>query len=252
MSDEWFTSKLFPYGNGSTEDGCRASEAQALKDYLRKKTTAAEAARAITQQIDHSITAEDNLNEELPRLWGLLQDALWELPEENIEPLIELLKAIEELPKPDISALERRKQPEEALWKGLSGGAEVEARMVAAGSGGMNIDEGYKRIADALESSNWLLELNLPAAAKWLAFLGKQFFEGAKDGKESWGLRMLSTSMSQPGYRDLSKSKSDVKMTLERWEFWEARLRELQREEGHVGEAAKLSLTAIDKIHASS
>lgn len=117
MSDDWFSEKLAPYGD--FEDGCHPEEAQAMKNYLRHGTTATEAARAIT----HPIVTAENPREDLVRLWDLLMDALLELPAEHTESLLELLKAIENLPEPDFTAVDKTKRlyEDEKLWRGPQG-----------------------------------------------------------------------------------------------------------------------------------
>lgn len=260
MYDEWFTFQLMPYGDGNTEDGCHPSEAQALDDYLRNKTTAAEAARAIT----HQITLEDDPYDNLHRLWGLLMDALLQLPAEHIEPLLALLKAIQELPEPDFSALAWANRPHKKLWEGLPGwghmwcdmnqasawrdaaaaakGAErdtlrcehvrkreIEARMVANGIGGFTIDEGYEAVSDALESSNAVLDFEVPAAEKWFDFCSQQFFRGAEVGEESWGLKRYNRLGPGDPLRDLWGEPLNGMMNQDRLNLWSERLRQLRQ-----------------------
>jgi len=280
MSDDWFSSKLAP--DGDVEDGCHPQEAQAMKDYLHQKTTAVEAARAITCPV----ATADNPREDLARLWGFLMDSLLELPAEHIESVLELLKAIENVEEPDFTAVDESKRTSEKLWRGLPGfghlwadtyqsgswrraaaaaagperdalrdthvrKAEVEARLVAAGVGGIPIDWGYEVVADALESSNALLDFEVPAAAKWLVFCGERFRQGAKDGEESWALKSHLTASSTAPSRDLWKASSNQALSLDRWSSWEGRLRELQGKQGVVGDSATTALGAMSKaVHA--
>lgn len=283
MSDEWFSSKLAP--DGDVEDGCHPEEAQAMKYYLRRQTTAAEAARAIA----HPIVTADNPGDDLCRLWGFLMDSLLELPAEHTDSLLELLKAIENLPEPDLTAIGESKRPREKLWRGLpdfgnlwsdsyqSGSwrrtaagtngpargalrerhvrkAETEARLVTAGLGGIPIDWGYEVVADALESSNALLDFEVPAATRWLVICGQQFRQGAENGEESWALRPHVTMSSMTPSRDLWEASSDQVMSLGRWSWWERRLRELQQgKDGVVQDAATTALDAMRKgVHAPS
>jgi hypothetical protein len=276
MSDEWFAFQLAP--DGDVEDGCHPEEAQALKDYLRHKTTAAEAARAIT----HPIVTSNNPEEDLDRLWAFLMRALVELPKHHIEPLLVLLKAIEELPSPDFTAVDEDSRPVEKLWKELPGFghmwfdayqsgcwrttateskgperetlrnehvriAEIEARLVKAGVAGIPIDWGYETVADGLESSNALLDFEVPVAAEWLVRCGQRFREGARKGEQSWGLRTgVANRNSDRAFHELWKATTDTDvMSLERLAFWECRLEELQTEPGVAGDAAKRALAAM-------
>jgi hypothetical protein len=250
MSDDWFSSKLAPEQENHPE------EVEALKDYLRQKTTATEAAQAITRPV---VTAECP-RDDLSRLHILLLDALVELPD-HTELLLALLQAIENLPEPDFTAVQPTKRPQEKLWKGLphfanrwydvsyrSGSwkmdaeaasgpkrdtlrdehvrkAEVEARLVMAGLAGIPIDWGYEVIDDAL-GSDALLDFEVPAAAEWFAICGQRFRQGAEEGEKSYVLK-------------------DEGMSLKRWSLWEARLRELQAQSGAVQRAATKALNAI-------
>lgn len=259
MSDDWFSSKIAP--NGDVEDGCHPEEAKALKDYLRRNTSTTQAAQALTRPV---VTGESP-RDDLPGLYGLLMDALVELPSEHIEPLLALIKAIENLPEPDFTAVEERKRPHEKLWKGLpnfgnhwydvgyrSGSwkmdaeatsapqrdsirdehvrrAEVEARLVMAGLAGIPIDWGYEVVVGALESDEALLDFEIPAAAEWFAVCGQRFRRGAEDGEKSYAL-------------------TDGVMSLKQWSLWVERLKELQAQSGVIQRAATKALEAIDKV----
>ncbi|KAG8169872.1 hypothetical protein KVR01_000617 [Diaporthe batatas] len=274
MSDDWFSFKLAP--DGDVEDGCHPEEAQAMKEYLRQNTTAAEAARAIT----HPIVTADNPRHDLARLWAFLMDSLVELPAEHTGSLLELLKAIENLPEPDFTPIDESKRPSEKLWKGLPGfghlwsdsyqsgswrneaaaatgpardalrdahvrKAEVEARLVTAGLAGIPIDWGYQVVADALESSNALLDFEVPAATTWLVICGERFRQAAENGEESWAFKPHATKSSMIPSRDLWKESSHQAMSLRRWSAWEGRLRELQKRQEVVQEAVITALGAM-------
>jgi len=277
MADDWFAYKLAP--DGDVEDGCHPDEAQALKDYLRRKTTAPDAARAITRPL---VTCDDP-REDLVRLWALLMDAFVELPSEHMERLIALVAAIEALPEPDFRAVDADKQPQEKLWKGLAGfghlwadsyqsgswrafasnlvgeerkaygdehiqKAQAEARLIAAGLAGIEIDWAYEAVADALESSNALLDMEIPAAAQWLQHCGQRLRQGAAKGEKSWALEPRISNASCTPSRDLWEARSDGVMNGKRWETWQERLRTLQGEGGRVGEAAKRGLQAMEAV----
>ncbi|CBX97069.1 hypothetical protein LEMA_P102000.1 [Plenodomus lingam JN3] len=266
--------------NGDVEDGCHPDEAQALKDYLRNKTTTVEAAQAITRPL---VTSSDP-REDLVRLWSILMDALVELPSEHTDHLIALVSAIEDLPEPDFSTIEGSKQPREKLWRGLPGfghlwadcyqssswratvvdlegekrkafldehikKAQVEARLVASGLAGIEIDWAYEVIADALESSNALLDFEIPAAAEWLECCAQRLRQGAAMGKPSWALKPRISEATCTSSRDLLEARSEGVMSLKRWKAWQERLMKLQEDEGEeeVTEAARRALEAMRK-----
>lgn len=255
MTDAWYTSKIAPNGDtNDNEGGCDPEEAQALKIYLRHKTTPTEAAKAMTRPISTTADPQD----ELHHLWGLIQDAFLELPQENIAHLITLMQAIEHLPNPAAIPNDSG-HPDDRFWKespgfgnlwadmsptycwrgtvhGSIGGrrdelradhvrrAQVEAKLVDAGLAGITLHWGYEVVADALESSNAIFEFEVPAAVEWLVVCGQRFREGAKRGEQSWGLKKGDREPS----RDLWKVDDDVVMTMERWMFWKERLRGFQ------------------------
>ncbi|KAF2855224.1 hypothetical protein T440DRAFT_464511 [Plenodomus tracheiphilus IPT5] len=276
MSDDWFTYKIAP--DGDVIDGCHPDEAQALKDYLRHETTTAEAALAIIRPL---VTAS-NPRGDLVRLWSILMDALVELPSEDTDRLIALVSVIENLPEPDFSAVEESKRPTEKLWKGLPGfghlwadchqwgswrqtavdlesekrklyrdehikKAEVEARLVASGLAGIEIDWAYEVIADALESSNALFDFEVPATAEWLVCCGRRLRQGAVRGETSWALKPRLSVVLWTSSRDLWQAHLDKVMSLKRWEAWRERLEELQSEgeDRVIRDAADRALKAM-------
>lgn len=194
MSNEWFNEKLAPGGN--TENGCHPDEAEAMKRYLRGETTELEAAHAITRPIENS----DNPKKDLSRLWSFLINALIELPFDSNIILLKLITAIEYLPEPDMTGVVESNRPADGnLWHGLPGflhayvnlhkssdwrelatkadtkerdrlreyqvnKARIEACLAVRGLAGIPMDWGYETVADALERSDALLDIEVPAA----------------------------------------------------------------------------------------
>ncbi|KAF1922810.1 uncharacterized protein M421DRAFT_426551 [Didymella exigua CBS 183.55] len=254
MSDAWFSSKIAPNGDtNDNEGGCDQQEAQALKTYLHHETTPTEAAQAITRPINVAADPKS----ELHHLWGLMYDAFLELPREHVAFLTTLMQAIEDLPNPE-GIPNGSGHPDDKFWKespgfgnlwadvnpsycwrGIADGsvgkrrdeirnnhvrrAEVEAKLADAGLAGVTIHWGYEVVADALESSNAILDFEVPAAVEWLVVCGEMFRDGARRMEQSRGLR----GGCEPP-RDLWEAEDDTVMTMKRWKFWKERLRELQ------------------------
>jgi Protein of unknown function (DUF3632) len=271
MSDAWFNEKMAP--DGAAEDGCHPDEAQALKDYCHKKTSAKEAAQVITQPIQNSKDPGANLH----RLWSLLIDALVELPATQVPALVQLLDAIQKLPEPDLTGRRTENTPANGcLWRKLPGfghmwadehkrddwrrtltasdpanradsraehvkKAEIEARLAVADVGGIPLDWGYDCIADALERRNAVLDFEIPAAAEWIAIAGKRLYVGAVDGEESWALERR---------RDFGKEAKA--MSLERWSFWEMRMKEMIQHSEATRDAAKAAAQHMKALMPSS
>jgi len=273
MSGPWFASKLAPNGDtNDNEGGCDPQEARALSAYLHHKTTPTEAAQAITRPVSNAADPKD----ELHHLWGLIQDAFIELPQENMTPLIALMKAIEGLPNPAAIPNESghpddgfwRESPDFGHlwadmhptygWRGIVDGskderrnelkidhvrrAAVEARLADAGLAGITIHWGYEVVTDALESSNAFFDFEVPAAVEWLAVCGKRFKEGVEKREQSWGLK----KRSREPLRDLWKTQDDTVMTMERWRFWKERLRKFQGDPGLVRDVRR-ALEAMEE-----
>jgi hypothetical protein len=255
MSDSWFASKIAPNGDtNDNEGGCDPQEARALRAYLRRRTTASEAAYAITRPVSKVANPRD----ELHHLWGLVQDAFMELSHEHTSPLIALMQAIEELPNP-IAVPNESRHPDDGFWRESPGfanlwadmyprycfranvdgsagelreamridhvrQAHVEAQLVYVGLAGLTIHWGYEIVADALESSDAILDFEVLAAVEWLVVCGKRFEEGAGKREQSRALQRGTGKQ----LRDLWKTDDDTVMTMERWRFWKERLRGFQ------------------------
>ncbi|KAK8013118.1 hypothetical protein PG991_010493 [Apiospora marii] len=253
MSNAWFANAIAP--DGDTTDGCHPDEAHALQSYLQGQITATQAAEAITKPVTASQNPDDD---DLPRLYGLLGDALMELPAPDLTRILELIGAIEDLPAPDFSAVPRENLPAHGtLWRGLPGfghfwsdgpdvyvtqcirRAEVEARLVRNGLVGLEFSWGYEMVTDALERSNAKLDTEVPMACEWLKILGDRFREGADKGEGCWALERNG---------DLWKGGDRKRMSKERWDFWMQRLKEISDNDAlslRTREAAKQCLSQV-------
>ncbi|KAH0035032.1 hypothetical protein KCU78_g2137, partial [Aureobasidium melanogenum] len=113
MSQAWYDNAIAPDGN--SEDGCRPEEAQALRLYLDDKIDVAKAARLITAPTE----ASQDPGADLPNTWGLLQDALIELPDSQ-QKVVRLISNIRDLPDFDLdSGGKKRSGPLQSLSSSL-------------------------------------------------------------------------------------------------------------------------------------
>jgi hypothetical protein len=91
MTDAWFENAVMP--DGLPIDGCRPEEAQVLKPYLRGEILVDQACLQITLlTIKHPEPGDSLLY-----LWGLLQDAMLEIPGCQ-KKVVNLLLRIQSLP----------------------------------------------------------------------------------------------------------------------------------------------------------
>lgn len=115
--------------------------------------------------------------------------------------------------------------------------ANIEARLAVANIGSIPLDWGYDAIADALEVDTAVLDFEIPAAREWIEVAGKELYQGAKEGRESWALS-----------RNRDMGREDGRMSLIRWEFWEERIRERQEHGEVVGDAGKRAAEEMRKL----
>lgn len=272
MSDTWFKQQIAPNEGAS---GCHPDEAQALQSFLNKTINAQEAAHAITQPILSSGDFENKLNRlwnllqdalielpatHIPSLINILL-AIQDLPDPDLTSKsrestpdeerstwkdlpgfghlwADLYKSMTwrdelyaELSSP-LTLEERQKLRATHIRKN-----HVEARLAAANFGGGWLDWGYAAIADALELDNAVLDFDIPAAREWLAIVGKELYQGAKEGKESW---VFSEK------RDMGKEEE--KMSLIRWDFWEERMRDCQERAEVIMDSGKAAGEEMRKL----
>ena len=107
--------------------------------------------------------------------------------------------------------------------------AGIEARLVMVDI--LPLDEAYDEVSQALERQDAALDLEIPAAAIWLAFTGQRIYAGAKIGERTWGLTR--------------KSVEGSHMSLDRWYSWKRRLRKLARKGGQCGVVRKGAADAL-------
>ncbi|THY23330.1 hypothetical protein D6D01_06015, partial [Aureobasidium pullulans] len=91
MTDAWFHNAIAT--DSPDAEGCRPEEAHALKSYLRSLITIEECSRQLATPTTHSSSP----GEPLLYLWGLVIDALIEIPGCQ-KRIIDLLLKIRQLP----------------------------------------------------------------------------------------------------------------------------------------------------------
>ncbi|KAG9765647.1 hypothetical protein KCU73_g332, partial [Aureobasidium melanogenum] len=206
MSQAWYDNAIAP--DGDPEDGCRPEEAQALRLYLDDKINVVEATRLMTEPTESS----EDPSDDLPNLWGLLQDALIELPNSQ-QKVVRLLSNIQDLPNFDLDFHgKKRSGPLEdrsrSLWHDLpsfanqwydgnwwyyqnewrkkphlyssrekisqiANIARAEALFSRTDILGERVKhEGLSRICDTLEDSKAVIEIEIHAVRQWLLHAG--------------------------------------------------------------------------------
>ena len=265
MSDAWFKAQIAP--DGVAEDGCHPDEAQALQSYLNNKITTQEAARAITQPI----LSSGNFGANLHRLWNLLQDALVELSETHISPLVNLLQAIQDLPDPVLASKPSETTPskDDFTWKGLPKFGHLWADVhkqdnwrndlsttLSSSSSSTVGDRSKKRqelrathirkanIEARLVVANigcipldWGYDtiadaLELDTAVIDFEIPAAREWIGVAGEELYQGAKEERETWALSRKRDMGRE--DGKMSLNRWEFWEERMGEFQKRSGIV------------------
>ena len=235
------------------EDGCDPQEAAALKDYLLSTTITADAtARRITIPVTdepHTVR-QGQRSDNLPRLWRLIINALYDLPEHRGK-VIQLLQAIQSLPvsNPNEGANEirwpdlphfGRSWANEAIdtnWRRYTTRwtskqlkvfrqlyileAKIGAQLVVANISGFPVLYGLGRICDSLEKRFARLDFEVPFVKEWFEIAGDRIF-AESDGEVAGLLRE----------RDLWKHQVGGGRK-QRWCFWKSRLHSMAASE-HV------------------
>lgn len=273
MSDAWFDNEIAP--DGAKEDGCHPDEAQALKSYLRGELTAEQAACKITKPTETDADPGNHISNlwgfvqdaliDIPSARGKVIQLLQEIQKlppvdmTNKERNSWLTDPSEELWR-DLPAFinlwsdtyrwkythEDFHQHEDKYtsehWDKVSADAHtyanIEAQFLAGRVDGAPADWGFMCVCDALERSNAMLDVELPAAKEWLVIAGQLLRDHKVSEHEGYALGMQ---------RNLWEGGKC--MSKERWAFWKERLmsaRQDQRLKEATKQAAKEALDAMN------
>ncbi|KAJ5530067.1 hypothetical protein N7527_003460 [Penicillium freii] len=241
--DAWFDQHTTPI-DGEEETGVHQHQSAALKVYLKGDSKPSETAAALTKP--HNSEKKTDLRD---RIVGILEDALFELPESHTPALVDLLKELSQLPD---------EEDGEPVWKGLKSFGhswadgwkqshwrkalatrdpatrakrreahvhqafvEASCAMAAPGpnaeDGLLPLSWGYECISEALECQDALWDFEVPAAAMWIKVAGERLREGAKKGEKSWALERE------------GRLWTAGPMSMDRWKFWLQRLEEIEK-----------------------
>lgn len=241
--DAWFDQHIAPM-DGEEETGVHPYQAAALKAYLKGDSKLSETAAALTKP--HDSEKKTALRD---RIVGILEDALFELPESQTSALVNLLKELSQLPD---------EEDGEPVWKVLKSFGhswadgwkqshwrnalatrdpatrakrreahvhqafvEASCAMAAPGpnaeDGLLPLSWGYECISKALECQDALWDFEVPAAAVWIKVAGERLREGAKKGEKSWALERE------------GRLWTAGPMSMDRWKFWLQRLEEIEK-----------------------
>lgn len=270
VSPSWFEAVSSP-----DNEGCHPHSAQALKAFHEGKTTTHEAASAITHPM--ATSPSNHLDVERNGIWSLLISALTDWPRSETPALLQLLKAIQQVPDPAITEEAKWSVEDGPFWDGLPGFghmwaddfgrreilrlcagqdgngndrrelrekyvhvAGLEAAFCDQRIGGIDLNWGYERITDALERSDAVRDIEVPMAVEWLKSLPHRIYEGALKREEGWPLK-----------RDLDLWTGGDVMTVERWQWWKSRLEEYVREGLPGRDSVWASVEAINAVECS-
>ncbi|CAD0092386.1 unnamed protein product [Aureobasidium mustum] len=220
MSQAWYDRAIAP--DGEPEDGCRPEEAQALRLYLEDEIAVTEAARLITLPTESS----EDPGADLPNLWGVLQDALIELPNSQ-QKVVHLISNIQNLPDFDLDLHGKKRsgplgRPSSSLWHDLSSFANnwydcnwwyyqnewrkkphlytspekrdqitnisrAEALFAHTNILGELVRyQGLSRLCDTLEDRKAVFEIEIYAVREWLVQAGDQLYDMSKTPHEHY------------------------------------------------------------------
>ncbi|KAH0365348.1 hypothetical protein KCU65_g6109, partial [Aureobasidium melanogenum] len=290
MSQAWYDNAIAP--DGDPEDGCRLEEAQTLRLYLDDKIDVTEAACLITEPTESSEDAGDDL----PNLWGLLQDALIELPNSQ-QKVVCLISNIRDLPKFDLDSRGKKRSgplqsPLSSLWHDLpsfanqwydgnwwyhqnewrqkphlysspdkiveiANLARAEALFAHTDILGERVKyEGLSRLCDTLEDSKAVIEIEIHAVKEWLSHTRDLLYDISQTPHMHNRLLSNSDIRDQIAKKEMHvdvKNKRDLWQgpggsSLERWNFWKKRLKDLQADDALSEETRKAVREALDAM----
>lgn len=241
--DAWFSQHTTPM-DGEEETGAHPHQAAALKVYLKGDSKLSETVAIMTKS--HGSEKKTDLR---GRVLGIIEDALFELPESHTPALVDLLKELSQLPD---------EEDGDPVWKSLrsfgnswSDGwkqshwrkalamrdpatrakrreahvhlafVEASCAMAAPGldaeCGLLPLSWGYECISEALECQDAVWDFEVPAATVWIKVAGQRLREGAKKGEKTWALERE------------GRLWPAGPMSMDRWNFWLKRLEEIEK-----------------------
>ncbi|CAD0089975.1 unnamed protein product [Aureobasidium vineae] len=265
MTDAWFENAI--ESDGIDGEGCRRSEAMTLKSYLRDEIAVNQASQQLAQPTENCAFPGDPLI----YLWGVLQDAMVELPGSaaKIVPLL-----LEMQKRSDMQLRENQREGalsdrQWALWRDLPGFANLwydmhwwyysshwrvelerfdkqetvanisriataDALLAVYGILGERAKaEGLARLADSLEDESAVLRLEMPIVKEWLLNAGDMLFEMCK-AESRHCLLGNSAELKQKSIGRTRRElwKGESGPSLARCQFWEQRLGHIEQDIG--------------------
>ena len=234
--DAWFEYHTAPM-DGEEETGAHPHQVAALKAYMKGDSTPSETAATMTKPHD-----SDEKTDMQRRVLGIIEDALFELPQSHTAALIDLIKELikdgdsswlkhfgdswsdgwkqghwrKSLAERDPATRAKRREAHVHLAS-----VEVSCAMAAPGpsakDGILPLSWGYECISEALECQDAVWDFEVPAAAVWIKIAGERLREGARKGDKIWALEREGR-LWLPG-----------PMSMDRWGFWLERLEEIEK-----------------------
>ncbi|KAI4736614.1 hypothetical protein E4T50_12897 [Aureobasidium sp. EXF-12298] len=273
MTDAWFENTIET--DGPDGEGCRREEATTLKQYLRNQISVSTACQQITQPTENCSSPGDPLL----YLWGLLHDALIDIPNCQSK-IIDLLLEIQKRPDVHITQEQREgalSDSQWTLWKDLPhfghgwfdlnwwvysshwrydvsrfDNPDTKARLsniacadalfaVSGIFGERECMEGLARLADTLEDNAAMLDIEIVIVREWLLNAGNMLFETCGEGKQHYLLRNAKDFKDEFGRKERELWNGDSGASLERWWFWKQRLEGCWANGGNEGSCKSLA-----------
>ncbi|CAD0114647.1 unnamed protein product [Aureobasidium uvarum] len=263
MTDAWFENVI--ESDGIDGEGCRRSEAMTLKLYLRDEISIDQASQQLALPTETCALPGDPLI----YLWGVLQDAMVELPHsaQKITPLLLQLQK-----RPDVRLREEQRtdalsDKQWTLWNDLPGFANmwydmhwwyygsqwrvdklrfenqdavVNIPRIAVADALLSVSgilgerakaEGLARLAHTLEDEDAVLRVEILILREWLLNAGDMLFGMCRDGFQHDLLdNSVELEKKSVGKPRRELWKEDSDASLPRWQFWKQRLGNIEQD----------------------
>ncbi|OAA77141.1 hypothetical protein LEL_03964 [Akanthomyces lecanii RCEF 1005] len=259
--------------DGEDETGAHPHQVAALGRYLHGHSDVKDTVAAMTSSAPEVSDTDSGLRD---RVFGIIEDALFELPQDYTPALVALLRELDTVPGVNDTG--------SPLWKGVKSfghswsdswkqshwrealetrdprtrdkrraahvhRAFVEATCAMAGTGlnsqapdsaedgVLPLSWGYECLSDALEQQEGVVwDFEVPASAVWIRVAGRRIVEGAMSKETSWALEREGR-LWPPG-----------PMSIDRWHFWLKRLDGAKKFGGDTCRAAENALACAREM----